>query len=154
MRARITSSLFSVVGNSDGEVPQPTLIQQVFGALEQRPNLAARILDRVMPEKKEPPADADDDDAEEVSLEDSCVSYLLEKCAANESVTLEDAPLRALAVANPASFKEFLGLLNMASVEQVIEHLSASFDLARVVLRAPHVHAWFVRLKELVAAVS
>jgi hypothetical protein len=154
MRARITSSLFSVVGNSDGEVRQPTFFQQVLGAFEQRPKLAARILDRVMPETKEPPADADDDDAEEVSIEDSCISYLIEKCAANESVTLEDAPVRALAMANPAGFKEFLGLLNLASVEQIVEHLSAEFDLARVVLRAPHVHAWFVRLKELVAAAT
>jgi hypothetical protein len=152
MRSRITSSLFAVVGNGDGDgETNSSWVTQAIRALEQRPELTMRILDRFMPAPKEPPPDDDDEDGE-IDLEESCVTYLLEKCAANESVTLNDEPVRALAVANPQGYKDFLGLINLASVGQIVEHLSKEFDLARIVLRAPHAHAWFVRLKELAAA--
>jgi hypothetical protein len=154
MRSRITSSLFAVVGNGDGDgETNSSWVTQAIRALEQRPELTMRILDRLMPAPKEPPPDADDEDGE-IDLEESCVTYLLEKCAANESVTLNDEPVRALAVANPQGYKDFIGLIQLASVEQIVEHLSKEFDLARIVLRAPHAHAWFVRLKELAAAVT
>ncbi len=154
MRSRITSSLFAVVGNGDGDgETNSSWVTQAIRALEQRPELTMRILDRFMPAPKEPTPDEDDDDGE-IDLEESCVTYLLEKCAANESVTLNDEPVRALAVANPQGYKDFLGLINLASVGQIVEHLSKEFDLARIVLRAPHAHAWFVRLKELAAAAT
>lgn len=154
LRQRIASSITSLVGDPDASEPQAWYVH-IMQALETQPQLTSKLLgliDRVMPAPTAPTPDADDEE-EEIDLEESCVDYLLEKCAANESVTLNDEPVRALAVANPQGFKDFIGLIQLASVEQIIEHLSKEFDLARIVLRAPHAHAWFVRLKELAAAV-
>jgi hypothetical protein len=153
LRQRITASIASMVGDPDASEPQAWYVH-MMQALETQPQLTSKLfglIDRVMPSVK---ADDAGDDEGEVDLEEACINYLLEKCAANESVTLNDEPVRALAVANPQGFKEFIGLINLASVEQIIEHLSKEFDLARVVLRAPHAHAWFVRLKELAAAAT
>ncbi len=153
MRSRITSSLFAVVGNGDGDgETNSSWVTQAIRALEQRPEITMRILDRLMPLPKEPTPDDEEDG--EIDLEESCIDYLLEKCAANEAITLNEEPVRALAVANPQGYKDFLGLINLASVEQIIEHLSKEFDLARIVLRAPHARAWFVRLKELASAAT
>jgi hypothetical protein len=154
LRQRITSSIASMVGNPDAGESSAWYVH-MMQALEERPQLTSKLfglIDRVMPSVKAD--DAGDDEEGEIDLEESCVTYLLEKCAANESVKLNDEPVRALAVANPQGFKDFIGLIQLASVEQIIEHLSKEFDLARIVLRAPHAHAWFVRLKELAAAAT
>jgi hypothetical protein len=155
LRQRITASIASMVGDPDASEPQAWYVH-MMQALETQPQLTSKLfglIDRVMPSIKADD-DAGDDEDGEIDLEESCVNYLLEKCAANESITLNDEPVRALAVASPQGFNDFLGLINLASVEQIIEHLSKDSDLARVVLRAPHAHAWFVRLKELAAAVT
>ncbi len=158
LRQRIASSITSLVGDPDASEPQAWYVQmmQAFG---EQPQLAARVLglvERVLPLKKEESSatgDAGDDEAEVISPEDACVNYLMEKCVANEEITLDDEPIRALSSANPNGYKEFIGLVQMLSVEQVMEYLKGEFETARIPLRAPHAKAWFVRLKELAAAV-
>lgn len=159
LRQRITASIASMVGDPDASAPQAWYVQvmQTFG---EQPQLAARVLglvERVLPVKKEESSetgDADDDEAEVISPEDACVNYLVEKCVADEEITLDDEPIRALASAKPDGYKEFIGMVQLASAEQIMEYLSGEFESARIPLRAPHARAWFVRLKELAAAVS
>jgi hypothetical protein len=112
------------------------------------------LVERVLPFKKEESGDAGDDGAEVVSLEDACMNYLMEKCVANEPITLNDEPIRALATANPDGYKEFIGLVQLASVEQLMAYLSQEYEVARLPLRAPHAPAWFAQLKEQAAAVT
>jgi hypothetical protein len=107
----------------------------------------------VFPNKEESD-DSDDDNSEAVDLEDACIRYLMEKCVANEPITLNDEPIRALAESKPEGYKEFIGLMQLASVEQVMEYLSKEFEVARIPLRAPHAREWFAQLKEQAAAVT
>jgi hypothetical protein len=153
MRSRITSSLFSVVGNGDGEASAPWY-GQLLNELTQRPALAERLLDRIFPNKKKASAESGDDEPEEPqSAEDVCADYLMEKCAANEPVTLNDEPLRALAVSSPSEYQELVLGLQAGSVDQIIAHLSNQFETARIVLRAPHARSWIEQLKKLAAVV-
>ncbi len=153
MRSRITSNLFAATEQRGGDKSSESWLRILFQELAERPKLSERILNRLLPEPKARD-DEGEGEGEDEDLEESCVTYLLEKCAADEVITLNDEPVRALAVANPQAFKDFLSLINLASVEQVIEHLSEEFDLARVVLRAPHARAWLAQLKELATAVT
>jgi hypothetical protein len=153
MRSRITSSLFSLVGNGDGEASAPWY-GQLLNELTQRPALAERLLDRIFPNKKKASAESGDDEPEEPqSAEDVCADYLMEKCAANEPVTLNDEPLRALAVSSPSAYQELVLGLQAGSVDQIIAHLSEQFEGARFVLRTPHARGWIEQLKEIAAVV-
>jgi hypothetical protein len=139
MRERITSNLLSAVSNNDGA--PPPWYAHVFKEFSQRPAFAERVLDRILPKKKV--SDDDNDETEETeSLVDKCFGYLIEKCAANEPVTLNDEPLRVLAVTSPDDYKQIIEGLQIASVEQIIAYMSDKYDVARVVLRVPHGRAW------------
>ncbi len=156
LRQRISSSITSLIGDPDASTPQAWYVQ-VMQTLGEQPQLAARVLglvERVFPFKKEESNDAGDDGAEVISLEDACMNYLMEKCVANEPVSLNDEPIRALATANPDGYKEFIGLMQLASVEQAMAYLSEEFEVARIPLRAPHAPAWLAQLKEQAAAVN
>jgi hypothetical protein len=149
MRERITSNLFSAVGNSDGT--PPPWYAHFIKEFSQRPAFAERLLDRVFPKKKV--SDDDDDETEETeSLVDKCFEYLIEKCAANEPITLSDEPLRVLAVSSPDDYKPIIEGLQIASVEQIINYMSDKYDVARVVLRAPHARAWVEDFKRAIKA--
>jgi hypothetical protein len=155
LRQRISSSITSLIGDPDASASQAWYVQ-VMQSLEAQPQLTARLLslvDRVFPNKEESDG-ADDDESANVDLEEACISYLMEKCVANESITLNDEPIRALAESKPEGYKEFIGLMQLASVEQVMEYLSKEFEVARIPLRAPHAREWFARLKELAATVT
>jgi hypothetical protein len=150
MRSRITSNLFSMVGSGDGATPPPWYAH-VVTELNQRPVLIDRLLNRFFPPKMN--AENDDEEAEDTeSIADKCIDYLMEKCAANEPVTLDDEPLRALAVASPSGYKDILEGLRIASAEQIMAHLSSQNDTARVVLRVPHARAWVEDFKRAIAA--
>ncbi len=151
LRRRVASSITSLIGDSD--TTDRHWLEVAADALERHPKLVTRIADisaRFLP-KKEEPDDGDDDAA--VSVEDRCADYLLEKCAANEPVTLQDEPLRALAVSSPSEYQELVLGLQAGSVDQIIAHLSEQFEGARFVLRTPHARGWIERLKELAASV-
>jgi hypothetical protein len=151
LRRRISSSITSLIGDSD--TTDRHWVEVAADALERHPKLVARIGDlgaRFLP-KKEEPDDGDDDAA--VSVEDRCADYLLEKCAANEPVTLHDEPLRALAATSPDEYQELISGLQAGSVDQIIAHLSEQFEGARFVLRTPHARAWITQLKEVAASI-
>jgi hypothetical protein len=155
LRQRISTSITSLIGDPDASAPQAWYVQ-VMQSLESQPQLTARLLslvDRVFPNKEESD-DSDDDESEAVDLEDACMRYLMEKCVANEPITLNDEPIRALAESKPEGYKEFIGLMQLASVEQAMTYLSQEFEVARIPLRAPHAREWFTRLKELAATVT
>lgn len=148
MRERITSNLFSAVSNNDGA--PPPWYAHFIKEFSQRPAFTERVLDRILPKKKV--SDDDDDKTEETeSLVDKCFEYLIEKCAANEPITLSDEPLRVLAVSSPDDYKPIIEGLQIASVEQIINYMSDKYDVARVVLRAPHARAWVEEFKRAIA---
>jgi hypothetical protein len=148
MRERITSNLFSAVSNNGG-APPPWYVHFIK-EFSQRPAFTERVLDRILPKKKV--SDDDDDETEETeSLVDKCFEYLIEKCAANEPITLSDEPLRVLAVSSPNDYKPIIEGLQIASVEQIIAYMSDKYDVARVVLRAPHARAWVEEFKRAIA---
>ncbi len=156
LRQRITSSIASMVGDPDASEPQAWYVQ-VMQTLGEQPQLAARVMglvERVFPLKKEESNDAGDDEPEAVDPEEACINYLMEKCVANELITLNDEPIRVLIEKNPDGYKEFIGLMQHASVEQIMAYLSQEFEVARIPLRAPHAPAWFAQLKEQAAAVT
>jgi hypothetical protein len=149
LRRRVSTSISSLIGGAD--TAERHWLEVAADALERHPKLVARIGDlgaRFLPKKEEP----DDDDDAAVSVEDRCADYLLEKCAANEPVTLQDEPLRALAAASPDDYQELILGLQAGSVDQIIAHLSEQFEGARFVLRTPHARSWIEQLKEVAAA--
>jgi hypothetical protein len=150
LRRRVTGSISSMVGGADAV--DRHWVEVAADALERHPKLATRLIDlgeRFFP-KREDSDDGDDDAA--ASVEDRCTDYLLEKCAANEPVTLNDAPLRELATQSPDEYAELIAGLQALNAEEIISYFSDKFDGARLVLRTPHARGWVERLKEVAAA--
>ncbi len=150
LRRRVTGSISSLVGGAD--TADRHWLEVAADALERHPKLVMRLGDlgeRFFP-KREDSDDGDDDAA--ASVEDRCTDYLLEKCAANEPVTLNDAPLRELATQSPDEYAELIAGLQALNAEEIISYFSDKFDGARLVLRTPHARSWVDRLKEVAAA--
>jgi hypothetical protein len=151
MRERITASLFSAVSSNDGA--PPPWYAHVYKEFSQRPAFAERLLDRVFPKKEKASADNADDETEAAESDgDKCFNYLMEKCAANEFVTLDDEPLRAFALSSPDDYKQFIESIKLANADQIIAYLSDQYDIARVVLRVPHARAWMENFKRVIAS--
>jgi hypothetical protein len=152
LRQRIASSITSLVGDPDASEPQAWYIQ-MMQALETQPKLATKLIgliDRVLPAREED-SSGDDEAGGGESVEDKCSNYLLERCAANEVVTLKDAPLRALAEQSPDNYQELINSLQVASVDQIISYMCENFGSGRLVFSTPHARSWVEQLKEAAA---
>jgi hypothetical protein len=141
----------------------PDKFDRVISVFEKIPSLhsrAAKTIDRLL--NRFLPDEASDDEGgdEEGSAEQTraLLTYLMNRCAANEPVTFQDEEILSFAEAHPDEWNELVTSLELGSVQQIMEAVASPYiagDLAptlTVVFKLEHAPAWIGQLKDLAVA--
>jgi hypothetical protein len=144
----------------------PDKFDKVLSIFERIPSLHSRaaktidrLLNRFLPD--EGGTDTDDAEEEEMTTEErrqELLTYLMNRCAANQPVTFRDEEIASFIAAEPDEWNELLVSLQLGSVEQIIHAMTqpaVSSKLAptlAIVLRSEHAHQWVQSIKDLALA--
>lgn len=168
MVGQITSNIVSTMSQATAGAQQPvTTFDKILTAATTFPDLTLkifqrvdRVIDRFAPARENPETDAEEDDAADGDDEPrdeatdangkggeqpTILDYLIEQCAENSDLTMQDAKLSKFATENPEEFAQIKKTLKSYSAEAVIGHISTLKREYALVLKAPHVRGWFER---------
>ena len=142
----------------------PDKFDRVISVFEKIPSLHSRaaktidrLLNRFLPDEAGDDEGGDEEGMTSAERTRALLTYLMNRCAANEPVTFQDEEILSFAEAHPDEWNELVTSLALGSVRQIVDAVASPYiagDLSptlAVVFKLEHAPAWIGSLKELAA---
>jgi hypothetical protein len=128
-----------------GAAKEQSWLDKTTSVFSRSPMLQQRVVntwDRVLNRFLPADSDSDEDDVDAEQRRSNLLDYLIEKCAADEPVSLGDDEIVSYAESDPNEWAELTASLTRSSIDEIVAFIGMFKSSYALVLRAEHAPIW------------